>query len=104
MDKQIGFDLKKILPFLTALAVFFVIIVIYFYPAVEGKKIEAGDLIHFKGMAKEITCYLLIMVGALLEGLMITVNSTKMPMHLMEEEVLNKQYTALEHYPAKKPV
>ncbi|MDX9907120.1 MAG: hypothetical protein RBS55_11080 [Bacteroidales bacterium] len=82
---------------------FFVIILIYFYPTVEGKKMETSDLIHFKGMAKEITSYLLIMVGALVAGLMITVNSTKMPMHLKEEEVLNKLYTALEHCPAKNP-
>ena len=57
MEKQKSFDFRKLLPYLTAIVVFTLIIIIYFYPAVEGKKFEASDVIHFKGMAREITDY-----------------------------------------------
>jgi len=57
MKKKKAFDFRKLLPYATAILVFLVIIVIYFYPALEGKKMEASDLIHFKGMAKEIVDY-----------------------------------------------
>ncbi len=57
MNTQKAFDFRKILPYAVALVVFLLIIVIYFFPAFEGKKMEASDMIHFKGMAKEIVDY-----------------------------------------------
>jgi hypothetical protein len=57
MNKEKAFDFRKILPYATALLVFTLIIVIYFYPALEGKKFEASDVAQFKGMAKEIGDY-----------------------------------------------
>jgi hypothetical protein len=57
MNKQKAFDFRKILPYLTAILVFCVIIVVYFYPALEGKKLAASDVVHFQGMSKEIVDY-----------------------------------------------
>lgn len=45
--------LKKTLPHLGALLFFFLITLIYFYPAFEGKVLPQSDVIHFQGMAKE---------------------------------------------------
>jgi hypothetical protein len=53
--KKINF--RKLLPYATAILVFLVIIIIYFYPVFEGKKLESSDLIHFKGMSREIVDY-----------------------------------------------
>lgn len=47
----------KILPYITALVVFLAIIAIYFYPVIEGKQMASSDVIHFKGMSKEIGDY-----------------------------------------------
>jgi hypothetical protein len=57
MNEKKAFDFRKLFPYATALLVFLVIIVIYFYPALEGKKMSASDLAQFKGMSKEITDY-----------------------------------------------
>lgn len=57
MNKQTAFDFRKLLPYITAIIVFFAIIVIYFFPAFEGKQMASSDMVHFKGMAKEITDY-----------------------------------------------
>jgi len=57
MNKQTAFDFRKILPYATALLVFILIIIIYFYPVLEGKKIDSSDMVHFKGMAREIVDY-----------------------------------------------
>jgi len=57
MTEKKAFDFKKLLPYATALLIFSIIIVIYFLPALEGKQISASDVIHYKGMAKEIEDY-----------------------------------------------
>jgi hypothetical protein len=57
MNKQKTINFGKILPYATAMVVFLVIIVVYFYPVLEGKKLSASDMVHFKGMSKEIVDY-----------------------------------------------
>jgi len=57
MNKQKAINFGKILPYATAMVVFLVIIVVYFYPVLEGKKLSASDMVHFKGMSKEIVDY-----------------------------------------------
>ncbi|MDR1719988.1 MAG: hypothetical protein LBR67_07745 [Dysgonamonadaceae bacterium] len=49
--------LKSCLPHIAALAFFFILIVAYFYPAFEGKVLQQGDIVHFKGMAQELLEY-----------------------------------------------
>ncbi len=46
--------LKKLLPVLAALAVFYALSLIYFSPALEGKRLVQGDLKNWQGMAQEI--------------------------------------------------
>ncbi len=57
MNKQKAFDFRKVLPYATAILVFMIIIIVYFYPALEGKKFQASDVAQFKGMSKEINDY-----------------------------------------------
>ena len=57
MSMQKAFSFRKILPYATAMVVFLAIIVVYFYPVLEGKKLSASDMVHFKGMSKEIVDY-----------------------------------------------
>ncbi|MBP6871720.1 MAG: hypothetical protein KBC43_06910 [Bacteroidales bacterium] len=57
MIKSDALSFKKLLPVIVALAVFFLIIIIYFYPVLEGKKLSASDMVHFKGMSKEVVDY-----------------------------------------------
>jgi hypothetical protein len=57
MKTQKEFDFRKILPYATALLVFLIIILVYFYPVLEGKKIASSDMTHLKGMAREIEDY-----------------------------------------------
>lgn len=45
---------KKLLPVLAALAVFYALSIIYFSPALEGKRLVQGDLKNWQGMAQEI--------------------------------------------------
>ncbi|MEN8224435.1 MAG: YfhO family protein [Bacteroidota bacterium] len=46
---------KKYIPYLVALLAFVLISLIYFSPALEGKKLKQGDIDRYKGMSKEIT-------------------------------------------------
>ncbi|MBK9149149.1 MAG: hypothetical protein IPM12_15195 [Flavobacteriales bacterium] len=46
--------LKKLLPVLVALAVFYALSLVYFSPALEGKRLVQGDLKNWQGMAQEI--------------------------------------------------
>lgn len=57
MNAKKGSDYSRLLPYATALIVFTLIIVVYFYPYVEGKKLKSGDMVHFKAMSKEIVDY-----------------------------------------------
>lgn len=47
-------DFAKLAPYLTAIAVFILISIIYVSPVIEGKKLRQGDIVNFKGMSKEI--------------------------------------------------
>jgi hypothetical protein len=49
--------LKDSLPYIAALAIIFIIVLVYFYPVLEGKKIQASDVANFKGASKEIVDY-----------------------------------------------
>jgi hypothetical protein len=48
---------KKFFPHVTAIVIFLVISVVYMYPALEGKKLQQGDITNFLGMSKEIKDY-----------------------------------------------
>jgi hypothetical protein len=48
---------KKLLPYLAAIIIFYGLAIIYMYPMIEGKDIKASDILHTKGMAKEIVDY-----------------------------------------------
>ena len=48
---------KSSLPHLGVLAIFFVIIFIYFQPVFEGKILQQSDITQFKGMAQELVEY-----------------------------------------------
>lgn len=50
-------NVKKFIPYLTAVAVFLIIIFTYFSPLLEGKKLKQSDITQWKGMSKEITDY-----------------------------------------------
>ncbi len=46
---------QRIIPYVSALAIFFLISLLYFAPDVlEGKKIQQHDIVQFKGMSKEV--------------------------------------------------
>jgi hypothetical protein len=45
---------KNLLPVLAALAVFYALSIIYFNPALDGKRLVQGDLKNWQGMAQEI--------------------------------------------------
>ena len=47
-------DFKPLIPHLLAIAIFFSVSLIYFYPVLQGKTLKQGDIIQFRGMAKEI--------------------------------------------------
>ncbi|HRD52324.1 MAG TPA: hypothetical protein PKY96_06715 [Flavobacteriales bacterium] len=46
--------LKNALPAMVALAVFYALSILYFSPALEGKRLKQGDLKNWQGMAQEI--------------------------------------------------
>ncbi len=48
---------KSLLPHLGAVVVFFVLILVYFYPAFEGKVLQQGDVTQFQGMVHELEEY-----------------------------------------------
>lgn len=51
--KNISF--RKALPYLSAIAIFVVITMMYFSPLLEGKKLKQSDITQWKGMSKEIS-------------------------------------------------
>jgi hypothetical protein len=51
------FDFKQLLPHLAAIAVFILVAVIYCKPALEGQVLQQSDIIHWKGMSKDIQDY-----------------------------------------------
>ena len=48
---------KKILPHLIAIAAFLIFVLIYFAPQFKGQELYQGDIVNFKGMAKEVVDY-----------------------------------------------
>ena len=48
---------RSILPHAGAILIFFVLILVYFYPAFEGKVLQQGDITQFQGMSQELTEY-----------------------------------------------
>jgi hypothetical protein len=46
-------EFKKLLPHITAVAVFIIISLVYFYPLIEGYKLKQGDIEKHKAMAHE---------------------------------------------------
>jgi len=54
MKNNKGSDFRNLLPYAVAFLVFSIIIAVYFYPVLQGKKLAASDMVHFKGMSKEI--------------------------------------------------
>jgi hypothetical protein len=47
-------DFKRLLPYFAAILIFLVVTMVYFSPLLEGKKLLQSDIVHFKGMSKEI--------------------------------------------------
>jgi len=47
--------LKKALPHLLAIIAILLLNVAYFYPQLEGKVVQSGDIVSFNGAAKEVT-------------------------------------------------
>ena len=48
---------SKIFPHIVAIALFFIISLIYFSPVIQGKKIAPHDIKTYQGMSKEINDY-----------------------------------------------
>ncbi|MDR1527866.1 MAG: hypothetical protein LBS46_09415, partial [Dysgonamonadaceae bacterium] len=48
---------KKAIPHLGALLFFFLLTLVYFYPAFEGKILQQGDITNYQGMAHELEEY-----------------------------------------------
>ncbi|RMG77031.1 MAG: hypothetical protein D6707_11645 [Bacteroidetes bacterium] len=46
--------IKKFVPHIVAVLIFLIISAIYFYPAFQGKRLNASDIKNYKGMSKEI--------------------------------------------------
>lgn len=47
-------NFKTFLPYLSAIAIFFAVTLVYFNPLLKGKKLFQSDIAHFEGMSKEI--------------------------------------------------
>jgi hypothetical protein len=54
MNKSI---LKSALPHIGVLLFFFLIVLVYFYPAFDGKVLQQGDITNFQGMSHELAEY-----------------------------------------------
>ncbi len=55
MNKKI--DFQKFMPYIAAVVVFFIIVLIYFGPLWQGKQVEQHDVKTFLGMSKEVVDY-----------------------------------------------
>ncbi len=47
-------NIKKILPYLVAIAIFAIINIVQFSPIFSGKALEQGDIVRFRGMSQEV--------------------------------------------------
>jgi hypothetical protein len=52
-----SFNVRNLLPHLLSVAVFVLVAVIYCKPALEGKVLQQSDVVHWKGMSKDIQDY-----------------------------------------------
>ena len=50
-------DKKKFLPYVSVGIIFVIASLLYFNPVLSGKKIKQGDIMQYKGMARESTNY-----------------------------------------------
>lgn len=50
-------NIKKILPYLVAIAIFAIINIVQFSPIFSGKALEQGDIVRFRGMSQEVVDY-----------------------------------------------
>jgi hypothetical protein len=50
-------NIKKLLPYLTAIVIFATINIIQFSPIFSGKALEQGDIVRFRGMSQEVTAF-----------------------------------------------
>ena len=48
---------KTLLPHLAAIAIFIIVALVYCKPALQGKVLQQGDIVHFTGMSKDIQDY-----------------------------------------------
>jgi hypothetical protein len=48
------FDFKKLLPHALVVAIFIALTLVFFYPVIEGKDLQQGDMTHAAGMRQEI--------------------------------------------------
>lgn len=48
-------NIKKILPYIAAIAIFAIINIVQFSPIFSGKALEQGDIVRFRGMSQEVT-------------------------------------------------
>lgn len=51
------FQLKRFIPYLAVVLIFLIVILAYFTPLLEGKRLQQSDITQWKGMSKEITDY-----------------------------------------------
>ncbi len=52
-----SFNVRNLLPHLVSVAVFVLVAVIYCKPALQGKVLQQSDVVHWKGMSKDIQDY-----------------------------------------------
>jgi hypothetical protein len=50
-------NIKKMLPYIAAVAIFAIINIIQFSPIFSGKALEQGDIIRYRGMSQEVTAF-----------------------------------------------
>jgi len=50
-------NFKSLLPHLAAIGIFVVVALLFCKPALEGKVLQQSDIIHWKGMSKDIADY-----------------------------------------------
>ncbi len=57
LTSMLKLSLKDFIPHIVAIAIFVIISVIYCKPALEGKVLQQSDIMHWKGMSKDIQDY-----------------------------------------------
>jgi len=52
-----NFSFKTLMPHLAAIVLFILVAIVYCKPALQGKVLQQGDIVHFTGMSKDIQDY-----------------------------------------------